>query len=159
MGRNCKKQVAEVVEDPIAKMLREMHADIKEIKLDQKSNNQKIDGLSAKVESIEAKANETDLKNSQAIEDLRGEIASVEGRVTSKLLTEMEPSLVVIKDQIQESVDESLRRLVREELASQKPPPNDPESSETDEDSKKGEPRKPKKKKSKKKIKIKNKKN
>merc|ERR1712081_132268 len=77
-GRTCKKQVAEVVEDPIAKMLHEMHADIKEIKLNQKNNKKKIDGLSAKVANIEVKANETDLKNNKAIEDLRGELSTVE---------------------------------------------------------------------------------
>merc|ERR1712081_101419 len=155
-GSTCKKQVTEVIKDPIAKMLREMHADIKEIKLDQKSNNKKIDGLSAKVANIEVKANETDLKHNKAIEDLRGEIACVETRVTSKLLTEMEPSLVAIKDQFQESVDDNLRRLVREELATQKPPPSDPDTSEEEEETKRGEPTKTKKKKSKKKIKRKN---
>merc|ERR1712081_162784 len=104
--------------------LREMHADIKEIKIDQKNNNKKINGLSAKVNNIEVKANENELKQDKAIKDLKGEIACIENGVTSKLLTEMEPSLTAIKDQIQESVDDNLRRLVREELATQKPPPS-----------------------------------
>merc|ERR1712081_138945 len=124
-GRSCKKQVAEVVEDPIAKMLREMHANIKEIKQDQKNNNKKIDGLSDKVNKIEMKTNEADLRNSKAISDLKGEIASVETRVTTKLLSEMEPSLVAIKDQLQESVGADLRRLVRVEVAIQKHPSSD----------------------------------
>merc|ERR1712081_102787 len=158
-GRTCKKQAAEVIEDPIAKMLREMHADIKEIKLDQKKNNEKIDGLSSKVEKIEIKANETDLKidglsskvesietranetdlrNNKSINDLKSEITNIESRVTTKLLNEMEPSIVALKDQIQESVGSDLRRLVREEMSLQKPPPSEPESSEEEEEAKKG---------------------
>merc|ERR1711954_364944 len=60
--RTCKKTQPEVIEDPIAKMLRRMMSDLSEIKTDVKSNNSKIDGLSSKVELIENKTNETDLK-------------------------------------------------------------------------------------------------
>merc|ERR1712081_153859 len=43
--RNCKKTPTEKVEDPIAKMLKKMMADLSEIKTDVKTNNSKIDGL------------------------------------------------------------------------------------------------------------------
>merc|ERR1712081_65689 len=58
--RNCKKTTVETVEDPIAKMLKDMMADLKEIKNDVKGNNTKIDQLTDKVNAIEneAKVNE-----------------------------------------------------------------------------------------------------
>merc|ERR1711954_58932 len=163
--RTCKKPQAEVIEDPIAKMLRKMMSDLTEIKTDVKSNNTKIDGLSSKVAQIENKANETDLKivdlsskiesiesmsnesdmrNSKAIKDLKNEITSIESRVTSKLMSEMEPSIVAVKDQIQESLGADLRKLVREEMSSQKPPPSEHESSKEEEEEVKGEPAKSK---------------
>merc|ERR1711954_605014 len=147
--RTCKKTQPEVIEHPIAKMMRKMMSDLAEIKTDVKLNNTKIDGLSSKVAQIENKTNETDLKladlsskiesiestsnqsdlrNSKAIKDLKDEITTIESRVTSKLLSEMEPSIGAVKDQIQESLGADLKRLVREEMASQKPPPSEHES-------------------------------
>merc|ERR1711954_279421 len=119
-GRTCKKATVEVVEDPLAKLIKEMHADIKEIKIDQKSNNNKIDDLSAKVLHLENESNDTDLKNKNAIEDLKGQMATIEDSVTSKLLSEIEPSLYGMRDEIQRSVGQDLRRLVKEEMALQK---------------------------------------
>merc|ERR1711954_369958 len=72
--RNCKKTTVETVEDPIVKMLKDMMADLKEIKNDVKGNNSKIDQLTDKVE------------------ELKEEIGKIEERVTTKLMTEMEPS-------------------------------------------------------------------
>merc|ERR1712081_155894 len=48
--RTCKKTPAEVIEDPIAKMLKKMMSDLSEIKSDVKLNNLKIDSLTNKVE-------------------------------------------------------------------------------------------------------------
>merc|ERR1711954_318313 len=53
--RTCKKPQAEVVEDPVAKMLRKIMSDLAEIKTDVKSNNSKIDGLTTKVQDLETK--------------------------------------------------------------------------------------------------------
>ena len=52
--------------------------------------------------------------------ELKGEINQVEERVTSKLLSEIEPSMSGMRDQIQSSIGADIRRLVQEELAIQK---------------------------------------
>ena len=52
--------------------------------------------------------------------ELKGEISQVEERVTSKLLSEIEPSMSGMRDQIQSSIGADIRRLVQEELAIQK---------------------------------------
>ena len=44
----------------------------------------------------------------------------MEERVTSKLLSEIEPSMSGMRDQIQSSIGADIRRLVQEELAIQK---------------------------------------
>merc|ERR1711954_480403 len=119
-GRTCKKTTVEVVEEDIAKLIKEMHADIKEIKSDQKSNNSKIDDLSAKVLHLENKSNDTDLKNQNAIEELKGQMSAIEDSVTTKLLSEIKPSLNGMRDEIQKSVGLDLRRLVKEEMTLQK---------------------------------------
>merc|ERR1711954_378537 len=119
-GKTCKMTTVEVVEDPIAKLIKEMHANIKEIKSDQKSNNNKIDDLSAKVLHLENKSNDTDLKNQNAIEEIKGQMSAIEESVTSKLLSEIEPSLNGMREEIQKSVGLDLRRLVKEEMALQK---------------------------------------
>merc|ERR1711954_21993 len=119
-GRTCKKTSVEVVEDPIARLIKEMHADIKEIKVDQKSNNKKIDDLNDKVIHLENKSIDTDLKHTKTIEELKGQMSSMETSVTSKLLSEIEPSLNGMRDEIQKSIGIDLRRLVKEEIALQK---------------------------------------
>merc|ERR1711954_191133 len=125
---------------------------LKKIEIKANETDLKIDGLSSKVESIETRANETDLRNNKSINDLRSEITNIESRVTTKLLNEMEPSIVALKGRIQESVGSDLRRLVREEMSLQKPPPSEPDSTEDEEEDKKAEPAKSKKKKIKKKY-------
>merc|ERR1711954_79873 len=97
-----------------------MGRDIKDIKNDQQVNNEKIDGLSDKVNNLEKKSNDSDLSNKQAIEDLKGEMTNMEDRVTTKLLAEIEPSLNGMKCQSQDSVGLDIRRIVQEELALQK---------------------------------------
>merc|ERR1711954_64734 len=72
--RNCKKGPTETIEDPVAKMLKEMMKDIKEIKNDVKGNNIKIDELAVKVESLEPKQKATDEKNEKTFKEIKGDI-------------------------------------------------------------------------------------
>merc|ERR1711954_89880 len=118
-GRACKK-TTEVIEDPLAKMIRHMHADVKEMKQDQKKTTNTIKELSLKLSKIEKKSNENDLNNKKAIEDLDSKVSNIEDRVTTKLLAEIEPSLNGMKTQIENSVNQNLRRIVQEELMLQK---------------------------------------
>merc|ERR1711954_495106 len=118
--RNCKKVPTETVEDPIAKMMKEMLADIKEIKKDVKGNNTKIDELSEKVENLENKSKVSEEKNEKTFKEIIGEINKVEVRVTNKIMSEIEPSLNVMKGKIQTSIGADIRRLVQEEVAIQR---------------------------------------
>merc|ERR1711954_547013 len=118
--RNCKKVPTETVEDPVVKMLKEMMQDIKEIKNDVKGNNVKIDELAGKVENIETKQKETDAKNEKTFNDIKGDLSNVEARVTDKLMAEIQPSLSVMKNDIQHSIGVNLRRLVQEEVTLQR---------------------------------------
>merc|ERR1711954_397058 len=118
--RNCKKSPSEVVEDPIAKMLKDMMKDIKEIKTDVKGNNAKIDGLTEKVSNLETKNKEIEEENESSLKEIRGEIEKVEDRVTSKLMAEIAPSLNSMKNELQSAASQDIRRLVQEELAIQR---------------------------------------
>merc|ERR1711954_378342 len=117
--RNCKKTTVETVEDPIAKMLKDMMTDLKEIKNDVKGNNSKIDQLTDNVNAIENEAKVNEEKNANKVEELKDEIGKIEERVTTKLMTEMEPSINGMKNEIQSAINVDLRRLVQEELALQ----------------------------------------
>merc|ERR1711954_422495 len=110
--RNCKKGPTETIEDPIAKMMKEMMKDIKEIKNDVKGSNVKKDELAEKVDNLEAKQKATDEKNEKTFQDIKGDIGKVEVRVTNKIMAEIEPSLNVMKEDIQTSIGVDLRRLV-----------------------------------------------
>merc|ERR1712081_68138 len=99
-GRACNKKPTETIEDPLAKLIREMHADVKEMKIDQKKTTKTIDELSQKLSQIENKSNEDDLTNKKAIEELNIKVSTIEDQVTSKLMTEIEPSLTAMKSQI-----------------------------------------------------------
>merc|ERR1711954_12540 len=118
--RNCKKVPTETVEDPIAKMMKEMLADIKEIKKDVKGNNLKIDELSEKVVSLENKNKVSEDKNENTFKEIKGEISRVEERVTTKIMSEIEPSLNIMKGEIQTSIGADIRRLVQEEVTIQR---------------------------------------
>merc|ERR1711954_318101 len=118
--RNCKKVPTETVEDPVAKMLKEMMQDIKEIKNDVKGNNVKIDELAGKVENIETKQKETDARNEKTFNNIKGDLSNVEARVTDKLMAEIQPSLSVMKNDIKHSIGVNLRRLVQEEVTLQR---------------------------------------
>merc|ERR1711954_452082 len=100
--------------------MKEMMADIKEIKNDVKGNNTKIDNLSNKVENLETKCQENEDKNANKFKEMKEEIGKVEDKVTSKLLSEIEPSLNGMKNEIQTAVGLDIRRLVQEEMALQK---------------------------------------
>merc|ERR1712081_167222 len=137
-GRACKK-TTEVIEDPLAKMIRDMHADVKEMKQNQKKTTNTIEELSLKLSKIEKKSNENDLNNKKAIEDLNNKVSNIEDQVTTKLLAEIEPSLNGIKTQIENNVNQNLRRIVQEELMLQKmaESKSDNEDKQEDEDDEK----------------------
>merc|ERR1712081_57256 len=99
--------------------MKEMMKDIKEIKNDVKGNNLKIDDLSEKVENMEAKQKAMDEKNEKTFREIKDDIGKVEVRVTNKIMAEIEPSLGVMKDEIQNSIGTDLRRLVQEEVTLQ----------------------------------------
>merc|ERR1711954_5767 len=152
-GRACKK-TNEVIEDPLAKMIRDMHADVKEMKQDQKKTTNTIKELSLKLSKIEKKSNENDLNNKKAIKDINNKVSNIEDQVTTKLLAEIEPSLNGIKTQIEDNVNQNLRRIVQEELMLQKmaESKSDNEDKQEDEDEKNKKIQKKVKKKNQKKI-------
>merc|ERR1711954_147759 len=106
----------EAVEDPIAKMLKKMMSDLSEIKSDVKTNNTKIDGLTQKVEDLETKNKITDEKNENKFKEIREEIANVEVNVTTKLMSEITPSLENMRTEIQTATSQDIRRIVQEEV-------------------------------------------
>merc|ERR1711954_8390 len=97
-----------------------MMKDLKEIKNDVKGNNKKIDDLAEKVINLEDKNKDTEERNANQFQELKNDIEKVEESVTTKLLTETEPSLTGMKNEIQTSIGNDLRRLVQEEVALQR---------------------------------------
>merc|ERR1712081_58650 len=118
--RNTKKQPTETIEDPLTKWMKEMRDDIKEMKSDVKGNKAKMDDLSKKVDNLETKQKEADDSNFNAFKEMKDDLAKVEQRVTSKLMEEIEPSLGLMKNEIQDNVNSNMRRLIKEEMALQK---------------------------------------
>merc|ERR1712112_578874 len=106
--------------DPITKMLKKMMADISEIKTDVKGNNTKIDDLTNKVEKLETKSKENEDTTNEKLKQIKDDIEKVEVRVTNKIMAEIEPSLGVMKTEIQNSIGTDLRRLVQEEVTLQR---------------------------------------
>merc|ERR1711954_184134 len=154
--RNVKKTPTETIEDPITEMLKKMMADITEIKTDVKGNNNKIDDLTSKVENLETKQKEAEELNTNALKKMKEDLANVEQSVTSKLMKEIEPTLGLMKNEIQDNVNANMRRLIQEEMALQKHaevksrgeerkkkvPTEDSCESESDDSREKGEPAK-----------------
>merc|ERR1712081_119886 len=118
--RNTKKQPNETIKDPLAKWMKEMRDDIKEMKSDVKGNTSKLDELSNKVENLETKRKEADERNTNAFQEMSEEISHVKERLTNNLMKEIEPSLNSMKNEIQDSVNVDIRRLIKEEMALQK---------------------------------------
>merc|ERR1711954_421330 len=114
--RTCKKTPAEVIEDPIAKMLKKMMTDLAEIKTDVKSYNTKIDSLTTKVEDLETKNKNIEEKTENSLKEIRQEIVQVEEKVTNKLMAQIKPSLEGMKNEVQNAACQDLRRLVQEEV-------------------------------------------
>merc|ERR1711954_477073 len=83
-------------------------------------NNVKIDELAENVDNLETKQKATDEKNEKTFQDIKGDIGKVEVRVTNKIMAEIEPSLNVMKEDIQTSIGVDLRRLVQEEVTLQR---------------------------------------
>merc|ERR1711954_298886 len=106
----------ETWDDPITKMLKKIMADIAEIKMDVKDNNQKIDDLTSKVENIETKSKGNEEATNEKFKLMQNEINKVEESVTTKLLKEIEPSLNSMKDEMKNSMCTDIRRIVQEEL-------------------------------------------
>merc|ERR1712081_165621 len=96
--RNCKKTPVETVEDPVAKMMKKIMAELQEIKSDVKGTNAKMDNIATKVENLEKRSTEVEESNAQKFNNLKNEIAQVENKVTNKLLQEIEPSLGKMKE-------------------------------------------------------------
>merc|ERR1711954_190801 len=105
---------------PITKMLKKMMADISEIKTDVKGNNTKINDLTNKVEKLETKSKENEDTTNEKLKQIKDDIEKVEVRVTNKIMAEIEPSLGVMKTEIQNSIGTDLRRLVQEEVTLQR---------------------------------------
>merc|ERR1711954_571334 len=118
--RNVKKTPVETIEDPITKMLKKMMADISEIKTDVKGNNSKIDDLTSKVEQLENKSKENEDTTNKKLKQITDDIGEVESRVTDKLMAEIQPSLSVMKEDIQQSIGVDICRLVQEEVSLQR---------------------------------------
>merc|ERR1711954_453979 len=101
-------------------MIKEKMKYIKEIKNDVKGNNLKIDEVAVKVDNLETKQKATDEKNEQTFQEIKGDKGKVEVRVANKIMAEIEPSLSVMKEDIQTSIGADLRRLVQEEVTIQR---------------------------------------
>merc|ERR1711954_495437 len=114
--RNCKKTPTKTIKDPRAKMLKDMMKDIKEIKSYVKGNNSKIDGLTDKVNDLEARNKKIKEKNENQMKEIREEIENVEEKVTTKLMSEITPSLQHMRNELQTAASQDLRRLVQEEV-------------------------------------------
>merc|ERR1711954_611402 len=97
-------------------MLKKMMADLSEIKTDVKTNNTKIDRLTDKVNDLETKHKNTEERNENQFKEIRAEIANVEEKVTSKLMSEITPSLESMRTELQTSASQDLRRIVQEEV-------------------------------------------
>merc|ERR1711954_73100 len=108
-------KLRETSKTPIKKIM----ADISEIKTDVKGNNNKIDDLTSKVEGLETKQKETEEINTNAINEIKENLADVEKNVTTKPMNEIQPTLGQMKNEIQDNVNLNMRRLIQEEMALQ----------------------------------------
>merc|ERR1711954_449701 len=69
---------------------------------------------------LETKNKNVEEKTENSLKEIREDLVNVESRVTEKLMAEIQPSLSVMKHDIQESIGVDLRRLVQEEVTLQK---------------------------------------
>merc|ERR1712112_527991 len=74
----------------------------------------------SKVENLETKGKENEETMNEKLKNINDDIGKVEVRVTNKIMAEIEPSLGVMKDEIQTSIGTDLRRLVQEEVTLQR---------------------------------------
>merc|ERR1712112_521716 len=74
----------------------------------------------SKVENLETKGKENEETMNEKLKQIKDDIGKVEVRVTEKLMAEIEPSLGVMKTEIQNSIGTDLRRLVQEEVTLQR---------------------------------------
>merc|ERR1712112_254184 len=74
----------------------------------------------SKVENLETKGKENEETMNEKLKQIKDDIGKVEVRVTDKIMAEIEPSLGVMKTEIQNSIGTDLRRLVQEEVTLQR---------------------------------------
>merc|ERR1711954_386928 len=69
-----------------------------------------------KVNDLETKHKNIEEKNENQFKEIREEIANVEVKVTSKLMSEITPSLENMRTELQSAASQDLRRIVQEEV-------------------------------------------
>merc|ERR1711954_121287 len=115
--KKTKPATPEKVEDPITKLLKEMKSigsDMREIKSDLKSNNSKIDGLQTKIDKIESEAKFKDNLNQKKFEEIKGELTSLEASVTRKIVGKIQPTINLLKDDLQANIQSELTNMKNE---------------------------------------------
>merc|ERR1711954_451283 len=129
------KPSPEKLDDPVGRLLREIHADMKDVKLDLKQSNSKLDGLQNKIDALESENKARDEINLRKFKAINEDIAKIEDSVTTKIVSQFEPSIQAMKTDIQsqvqseignlkkdvkEGMHDDIRILIREELALQR---------------------------------------
>lgn len=77
-------QSPKIIDYPLGKLIREIHSDMKIIKTDLKSNNEKIDGLTKKVDTLESKSIESEARNTQTFADIREKLPKLKPQSPTK---------------------------------------------------------------------------
>merc|ERR1711954_490181 len=129
------KPSPETLDNPVGRLLREIHANMKDVKLDLKQTNSKLYGLQNKIDSLESENKTRDEINLRKFEAINEDIAKIEDSVTTKIVSQFEPAIQAMKTDIQsqfqseignlkkdvkEGMHEDIRILIREELAIQR---------------------------------------
>merc|ERR1712081_143901 len=76
----------------------------------------KIKNDPVKAEDLETKHKTSEERNQNQFKEIRQEIANVEFNVTTKLMTEITPSLENMRTELQTAASNDLRRIVQEEV-------------------------------------------
>merc|ERR1711954_469816 len=85
-----------------------------EIKTDLKTNNSKIDGLQSKIDKIESEAKSKDSLNQKKFEEIKGELTSLEASVTQKIVCKIQPTISLLKDDLQENIQNEMTNMKNE---------------------------------------------
>merc|ERR1711954_115324 len=109
-GKKSKPPSPEKTEDPMAKILQELKGiktdlkDLNEIETDLKSNTLKIDQLQGKICELESESKLKEVANSKKFEDIRTEISTIESTVTGKIVAEIQPTIMNLKNDLQSNL-------------------------------------------------------